>query len=378
VRHLNSEEVARLKRLQVQREEHERSRKLRRKAKRLNRLQIVAARRHFASQLGIFFDPDMEREQIVLPRAFSFATSFDETAGVLEELREVCLHQRRRAMLHFSAVEEIEPAAALALVAEIFRIRNLRSPDAVWGTYPKQRVIYELLRDMGFFSLLQIKEKRDIPEADPDVGRPIFLRFHTDNKVDAEMVDRFVGVLEKHLMTLNELARGRLVAAIIEAMNNTLDHAHPTTVAGETMPRRWWMSSWVNLGNREVTVMLFDQGVGIPVTLDPTLYERVRTTLKEIIGLNAISAKPTDGEMILAATELYRTSTGQSGRGQGFRNKKRFVENCTDGELRVLSNRGRYVYMKGAESHDDGSLSIGGTVVEWRFRHDGSVEMKDE
>jgi hypothetical protein len=104
----------------------------------------------------------------------------------------------------------------------------------------------------------------------------------------------------------------------------------------------------------------------------------VRATLKEIINLNAISAQPSDGEMILAATELYRTSTGQSGRGQGFRNMKRFVDVCTDGELRVLSNRGRYVYMKDTENHDDASLSIGGTVVEWRFRHDGSVEMKDD
>jgi hypothetical protein len=378
VRHLDPDEVARLKRLQVQREEHERSRKVRRKARRFKRLQVIAERRQTASQLGILFDPDMEREQIVLPPAFSFATSFEDTAQALDTLRDVCLHQRRRAMLHFTAVEEIEPAAALALVAEIFRIRNLRSPEAVWGTYPRRRVIYELLRDMGFFSLLQIKEKRDIPEAEPDASRPIFLRFQTDNKVDAKMVDRFVEVLEEHFMTLNELARGRLVAAIIEAMNNTLDHAHPTTIAGETMPRRWWMSSWVNVRDRDVTVMLFDQGVGIPETLDATLYERVRATLKEIINLNAISAQPSDGEMILAATELYRTSTGQSGRGQGFRNMKRFVDVCTDGELRVLSNRGRYVYMKDTENHDDASLSIGGTVVEWRFRHDGSVEMKDD
>jgi hypothetical protein len=44
---------------------------------------------------------------------------------------------------------------------------------------------------------------------------------------------------------MNAVARGKLVAAIIEAMNNTLDHAHPNTEEGQTMPHRWWMSSEV-------------------------------------------------------------------------------------------------------------------------------------
>jgi hypothetical protein len=34
--------------------------------------------------------------------------------------------------------------------------------------------------------------------------------------------------------------------------------------------------------------------------------------------------------------------------------------------------------MKATEAYDDASISIGGTIVEWRFRHGGSVEMKDD
>jgi hypothetical protein len=39
------------------------------------------------------------------------------------------------------------------------------------------------------------------------------------------------------------------------------------------MPHRWWMSSEVNLSKNEVTILFFDQGVGIPRTLAPDLYE---------------------------------------------------------------------------------------------------------
>ena len=87
------------------------------------------------------------------------------------------------------------------------------------------------------------------------------------------------------------------------------------------------------------------------------------------------SVQPSDGEMIKAATELFRTSTDQSGRGRGFRDMKRFVDESTDGELRVLSNRGVYHYMKADERIGDHDRSIGGTLLEWRIRK--AVEVKE-
>lgn len=365
-------------RIAKRREHNEANRKPKRKAKRLRRESEVSARRYFAKAHGLLFDRNLAREQVILPEVLCFEQNFAETAAVIETMRRVALHEGRPILLHFDRVNDIDPAAALAIVAEIFRIRNLRSPSALTGTYPRMRVIYDLLSDMGFFQLLNIEERYGPPEVNEDLNRPIFLRFLSSNQVLAEAVDSFVGIIEKHLFPMNAVARGKLVAAIIEAMNNTLDHAHPVVIAGETMPRRWWMSSWVNIVDREVMIMLFDQGVGIPKTLDPALYERVRAALSGAIHFRALTATPTDGEMIMAATELYRTGTGQPGRGRGFRNMKQFVDACTDGELRVLSNRGRYSYIPGTETYGNESLSVGGTIIQWRFRHTGSVEMDDE
>src|SRR3546814_13016668 len=80
---------------------------------------------------------------------------------VIEQMRVLTLSERRPIMLHFTTVEVIEPAAALVLVAEIDRLRHHRGQNSVTGTYPNHSTIYELLCDMGFYSLLQIAEMGD-------------------------------------------------------------------------------------------------------------------------------------------------------------------------------------------------------------------------
>src|SRR3546814_6495594 len=45
----------------------------------------------------------------------------------------------------------------------------------------------------------------------PDPDRPVFLRFVSDNRVPAPEVDRFVGIVEKHIVALNERSEERRV-----------------------------------------------------------------------------------------------------------------------------------------------------------------------
>jgi hypothetical protein len=137
------------------------------------------------------------------------------------------------------------------------------------------------------------------------------------------------------------------------------------------LPRRWWLAGHLDKSNKEMMIMILDQGIGIPNHLEPTLFEKVAALLER-------RWSPSDGAMIQAATELYRTSTLQGGRGKGFRDMKRFIDACDDGELRVLSNRGSYSYTKVTEKFDDHTTSIGGTLIEWRVRNQAVAEIRDE
>jgi hypothetical protein len=344
---------------------------------------IVEAYRH-----GLVYDPDMLRKTLVLPRVFSLVDNYEETATTLDKLRTTVLKENKPVMLHFEKMEHIDPSAALTLVAEIYRCRKLRvwrnNGSFVTGTYPRHPAVRKQLSDMGFYGLLDVLDDLGVPEEDSEI-RPAFLRFMTGNQVLSRLIAEFVAVVQRHeIVTLNPQAQRRLVGALIEAMSNADEHGYRKAGNVSRMNRRWWISASIDVVNREVCVMLFDQGVGIPVTLDLSLYDKVAMPLFNQEWLQLLRSKPSDGVIVKAATELHRTSTQQSGRGKGFRDMKAFVDQCKTGTLRVLSNRGQYHYVGGSdhESADEGytdvQQSLGGTLIEWRICSDQMLVMDDE
>lgn len=280
-------------------------------------------------------------------------------------------------MLHFAHVHAVEPAATLVLVAEIHRLRSLLGVKAVSGTYPPSAEVYDLLTQMGFFNLINVHEPRAPTRVD-DPDRPLFLRFLSSNRHDSMLTDGFVSIVETRVLALSEVARGRLVAAMNEAMQNTLDHAYQRVLPGITMEGRWWIGARVNVISKEVMILLYDQGVGIPETLPLSLYLRIRSLAQGNVRFAGLTPVPSDGAMIMAATRLHASRMPGETRGKGFRDMQKFVQVCSDGELRVLSNRGAYSYMREAEHFADHERSIGGTLIEWRFQSDDPVELKDD
>jgi anti-sigma regulatory factor (Ser/Thr protein kinase) len=327
---------------------------------------------------GLFAGSDIDRRPIILPAVFSYWDNFQETAEALAEIREYGVKRRVPLDIRFDQVRQLDPSATLALAAEIYRCRKLRIYRRgvfITGNYPVLNDIHTQLSDMGFFRLLEIADKPINLPIESRGPHPIFLKFLTDTKVVGATVDAFVSIVERHIVALNEVARGRLVGAIKEAMGNVNEHAYVNLTKYQSMKRRWYLSSRIDIENHEVMIMLYDQGVGIPETIDADLLETIRAALA---GGTDMKLHVSDGYTIKLATEIWRTATGQGGRGRGFRDMKRFVDHCNDGQLRVLSNRGSYTYITNSESFDDLPLSSGGTIIEWRFRSETPVEMADD
>ncbi len=321
---------------------------------------------------------DLVRRPIVLPDILSLWENYEPTARAFAELREYGMNKKTPIEIRFDKVTKLDPSATLALAAEIYRCQKLRvyrGKRFVSGNYPSNPTVHAQLCDMGFFRLLGLEENSEHLPTPSQGLRPVFLPFITYSQVFGSLVDWFVGVIEKHVFALNVVARGRLVAAIKEAMGNVYDHAYKLPTDVQPMQHRWFLSSRVDIEQREVMIVLYDQGTGISNTLTADLVERIHAVL---IGSSDSKLHVSDGYMIKLATELWRTGTGQSGRGRGFRNMKDFVDNCSDGELRVLSNRGHYTYIQDSERFGDNEFSLGGTVIEWRFRNDGPLEFDDD
>lgn len=299
----------------------------------------------------------------------SLRLNYAETLAPITRMREAVLLENKPVLLYFDRVENIEPAAALLLTAEADRCRRLRSyrgQQMVTGTYPASSEVFLLLREMGFYKVMRANEREEIPDERERAGRPYFLPFASFKLVHAEVAARLVELIADTSVTMSPVARRRLVGALKEAMGNAVEHAYSAETPYEVLSDRYWVAGYINPDINEAMLILFDQGVGIPETLGSTKFEQILAFLR-------LQWQPSDGHMIAAATELHRTSTGERGRGKGFRDMKRFIDLCDDGELRVLSNRGGYRYMKTVDEITDQEQSVGGTLVEWRIRHEQTV-----
>ena len=277
-------------------------------------------------------------------------------------------------MILFDHVEELEPAATLLLSAEIRRCKEFRvhvGNVLINGTYPADRNLVLQLREMGFYKMIGVPDRPDIEDDRDEADRPRYLRFFTFDVVQAEAAALLTDLISAGAFAMDDQTKRRMTGALKEAMGNAVEHAYPAPGDLPAERGRWYCTAYINPAAGEMMVGLLDHGVGVPETLDPTVLERVRA------AIHRWSWTPGDGHMIAAATEIYRTSTGQKGRGRGFRDMKRFIDECDDGELRVLSNRGSYRYMKGDEHIGDEDHSIGGTLIEWRVRHGQALEFED-
>ena len=373
MRRLPPIEKARLARLARRRERKRVHRKLIRRLSIKARTERAGRNTSLTRSLGVPFSPHAIRYPILLPEEISLRTNFTQTVEVVQMLREAVLVRGEPVMLYFDRVRQIEPAALLLLAGEIFRCRNLRSSRlglSVHGSYPADPDIRHQLRDMGFFRLLGVEDAQTA-DSERREERPYFVHMRSATGVDGEFAAAFCNLVLHGAFPMNDTARRRLVGALKEAMGNADEHAYKEVTSYPPMKGRWWLTGYVNPSQGEMMIILADQGIGIPRSLGPTQYERISSLL------TSRTWQPSDGYMIAAATELHRTSTGQSGRGKGFRDMKRFIDTCDDGELRIISNSGAYQYMKGTETISDEAMSIGGTLIEWRVRHAHMVEVED-
>ena len=163
-----------------------------------------------------------------------------------------------------------------------------------------------------------------------------------------------------------------IYAILIEAMDNVISHAYLKDVPLPLRTvRRWWMTAAIERAESKLTVAIFDQGISIPVSLPHWRnYGRVRRVLRRTLGIEH-DPKDTsqDGEAIRLATRVAASSTRQPHRGKGLAFMQNFIDECTDGRLRIVSRCGEYRYSKGEApvviAHP---VSIGGTLLEWEVR----------
>ena len=304
------------------------------------------------------------RAPIVCPEDFSLESNFDGVVDVLQQIRDQSARERNeRPYIDFRDIRTLSPSGALVLAAELDRWnhhplmlgRRLKADD-VHDWDPRVR---RLLADMGFFDLLEARHWRTEDDEEARMIGTKYVQFRTGTRADGEAIERLRSEdLEPVMGALP--SKAYLYTAVTEAMINVAQHAY-----GENGHRpNWWLSASHERAASQVTIMIYDQGAGIPETLPRKLPERILRTLS--VNDHA--------QMIRAAHDSARSATGQKHRGHGLEHDVRgYLEriNC-HGYYRVVSLAGEYICEKRPDGHKDHELkrhgrNLYGTLIEWKL-----------
>lgn len=269
----------------------------------------------------------------------------------------------------FGQIKNLTPAAALLIAAEYDRNRRISGLPLytidldTWD--PGVRVF---LHQLGFLKLLNVAED-EIPES-VSTGPITVLAFTSGRKAEGAKATEIIAALNPLFGAIDE--HMALRDCIVEAMSNVTRHAYPKDHDYTYPPgdRRWWLTGSYDSESKKLSIVFVDLGITIPVSLPRSdIGAKAFDYLKKVFSIvPKIDDFGYDAEQIQAATHASRTSKNAAGEGLGLAEMKDFIDDSSNGRLRVLSRRGEYVYEKDkGESVINHGVSIGGTLIEWEI-----------
>ncbi len=307
-----------------------------------------------------------KRLTLDLPEYMSLTHNYEETLDFINRYRYLVFKKRTMVNLNFRTLKHISAGAALLFVSELDRWREAYKvrPRVVeidkWNPIARK-----YLFQLGFFDILKVLNPPTEEEIllDGEGGQTDFLQFQSKSEVLGDDAVHLKLELEKMSGKTIE-AKKQLFKAITEAMTNVSKHAYPVRLKNDPsiLYKRWWMTGSFNEKKNSISIIFFDQGVGIPSTLPAKYPKEILFSFLNGLGLNINN----DGALIMAAMELGRTQTELSHRGKGLPDVKKYIEVQKSGDLRIISNRGEYKFKAGEKPQIiEHKNSIGGTLIQW-------------
>lgn len=299
-------------------------------------------------------------EVVTTPNDMNLSEQYNNTIAFFNKLRQICESTKKHFTIDFKPLRKISPAAALVFTAEIDRIKRIKCFKRLRVIDFKKwnKNISLQLRDMGMFDLLNVNNLPPSFLHERNDSDEYYIRFKAGDIASGEDAMKLQYLLNTLIETTVPNPKG-LQKGLTEAMTNSINHAYPEEfiLHDPLKQKMWWMSASLNVKTRIMSIMFYDEGIGIPKSLPKTYPEY----LKSIGGfLND------DAQMIQAATRINRTSTKQKTRGKGLKDIKDYITESSKGQLKIMSYRGEYNYKSdGSEGIQNRKTALKGTLIQW-------------
>ena len=338
--------------------------------------QSSSTRKRVSSVRGGFRQPSMpKRARLVAPKNLCLDTSYDEFTNFISKFRLAITESGNNIDIDFLKIQAVTSGAALVFAAELDRWRRTQNVT------PRARKINKwnssvsrAFNEMGLFKLLNVSNP---PAPVPDPYGVKIIKFQSlgdqDTKLDpGESAKKFREILES--TTGISVAKGHRKAmyrGLSEAMTNVLSHAYEG-MNSTTVPyieNAWWVSGDYNQNSKELSVYVYDQGIGIPNSFKTK--EKWRDAYE---GFKRLFVEHHDGNLIDAAMGSTKTRTGLRHRGKGLRDIRDWIKNNKSGELRIMSGSGELKITPDGQTQITAlRRELGGTLIHWRIKIDGET-----
>lgn len=328
--------------------------------------------------------PPENKAYITVPVNLDLFEGYNDFCNLSKEIQDKSFDDKCTIYLDFSKCQSVTVAASLVLLAEVERCGKC-SNVGFFGNLPATYKAYYTLKSIGFYKYLQM---RDSFPGEPKLSReagPIHILNITSGVKDYSFQEERSKQINKAILKLlfgqssnepskSKIAR-RVVGALQEAMQNSLDHAYPHENA-RWLRNKWWMTGYANTETGDIYLLFYDQGIGIPVSI----VNEWNTDKGIMEYLKNLGQTPTDSQLIELATKVRVSSTKLKYRGRGLKQIKSLIQYSEPGgNLSILSGRGYYEFTQdeGAQVGNDRMLALSGTLIYCKLRNVARWQTKD-
>jgi hypothetical protein len=311
------------------------------------------------------------RVTIVLPERLNFFHDYESTVLHLNAIRKLTKYKSvsykayKLNTVNFDQLKSISTSAALVLTAEISKwddaVRNRLKPNIKNWNLNILVNFYEL----GFFDLFQNKPHNLYQLKGSAKPNKKIVKYIKGKCGD----DQKTRVLKEKITTIigDKINKWRFLhSGLSEAIVNVSHHAYPTRWGFSEVDKNWYLTASYNIFTRELKIVFYDQGIGIPKSLPASeLWEKILSSLSHF----SVVERKMDEVLLKAAVELDRTSTEESDRGKGLQDLLEFIRQRGDGYLSILSLKGLFKLeiKNGVESikSEHFNYPVCGTLIIW-------------
>ncbi|WAC61357.1 hypothetical protein [Brevundimonas sp. SL130] len=321
--------------------------------------------------------------RLTAPEDFRLQFNHDEIMSYVYELRrQVFVNDRfrgfgtkRRPSLYvdLDRIARIDVEGALLLAAEIDRVRRVLGMRALMDDEKWHPEVRSILYGLGLYTVIEAgRVRQSVPIADfvgpAEAAGLSIVPFLSCTRADPGKALELRNALNDRCAPPGDASQLAVYDALVEAFNNAIGHAYLDEYPGDGLPRvrRWWAGALIDHREGYLHLVVYDQGVGIPTTLQR------RGLLDGLVGRRI---ERNDADVIAGALQYGRSGVSSDalfgdeadGRGNGLWRMCELAETFDYADVRFTSLKGDVVYAKGGELERTTLTSrFCGTMIRWR------------